>query len=123
MRQGACTSGEECGKALVEKAGLAVQLVVTTCEHALDLRHKIECPVVWLAPAGVDPKYGPHTVALPDGGEHALVCHPRHPGDVGAVTELLRQLDGNLDLTEPFTRIREAIGEARKMGVTGRAAA
>jgi uncharacterized Ntn-hydrolase superfamily protein len=29
-------------------------------------------------------------------------------------------LAGGLDLTEPFARIREAIGEARKLGVTSR---
>src|SRR5580692_5789697 len=37
--------GDLIGKALVDKAGLAVQLVVTTCEAALDLRLKLEVPV------------------------------------------------------------------------------
>jgi hypothetical protein len=37
---------------------------------------------------------------------------------VAAVRELLERLEGNLDLTEPLSRIREAIAEARKMGVT-----
>ena len=109
--------GDLIGKALVEKAGVAVQLVVTTCEHALDLRHKVECPVVWLTPKEDERAKGPLAIDLP-GGQHALVCHARHAGDVEAVKGLLAQAEGNLDLTEPFTRIREAIGEARKMGVT-----
>jgi hypothetical protein len=36
------------------------------------------------------------------------------------VRELLDRLEGTVELGEPFVRIREAIGEARKMGVTGR---
>ena len=32
-------------------------------------------------------------------------------------------LRSKLDLGEPFTRVRDALAEARKMGVTGRAAA
>ena len=34
--------------------------------------------------------------------------------------ELLTGLEGIVDLTEPFARIREAITEARKMGVASR---
>jgi hypothetical protein len=113
--------GELIGKTLVEKAGVPVRLVVTTCEHALDLRLKLDCPVAWLAPADDPRAAGPPAVALP-AGKGALVCHAGHPGDAAAVRELLAQIDGNLDLAEPFTRIREAIAEARKMGVTGRAA-
>jgi hypothetical protein len=113
--------GDLIGKALVEKAAVAVQLVVTTCEHALDLRHKLECPVVWLAPIEEPRASGPQALALP-GGRNALVCHAGYAGDVAAVKALLEQLAGGLDLTEPFARIREAIGEARKMGVASRAA-
>jgi hypothetical protein len=42
--------------------------------------------------------------------------------DRDLLVELLARIDPALDLVEPFTRIREAITEARKMGVTGRAA-
>jgi hypothetical protein len=112
--------GELIGKALVEKAGVAVQAVVTTCEAALDLRLKLEVPVVWLAPAGDERAAGPLAVSLPD-NRGALICHPRYPGDVALVQQLQADLHG-LDLNEPFARIREAIVEARKMGVGGRAA-
>src|SRR5260221_14196304 len=40
--------GDLIGKTLVDKAGVPVQLVLTTCEHALDLRLKLDCPVVGL---------------------------------------------------------------------------
>lgn len=105
--------GELIGKALVEKAGVPVQLILTTCEAALDLRLKVEVPVAWLT----DEKR-PGAIALPRGG--SLVCHARHD-DAAKVSAVLEQL-GGLDLNEPFGRVKDALGEARKMGVTGRAA-
>lgn len=109
--------GELIGKTLVDKAGVAVQLVVTSCEYAQDLRQKLDCPVVWLTSAD-DPRV---TIRL--AGDQGLATHVRFPEDVVTVQELLKQTDGNMDLAEPFTRIREAITEARRMGVTGRNAA
>ena len=47
-----------------------------------------------------------------------MFAHPRRAEDVSKVRDLLARLDATLDLAEPFVRIREAIGEARKMGVT-----
>ena len=49
-----------------------------------------------------------------------MLCHPRFSTDRAIVRELLNRLDGALDLAEPFVRIREAIIEARKLGVTSR---
>ena len=92
------------GKTLVEKAGIPVQLVVTDREEVLDLRLKLETPVAWLAP----PEHG------------GIQCHPRIDADAAVVCGLLERLDGAFDLAEPFQRIREAIGEARKMGVAAR---
>jgi hypothetical protein len=115
------------GKALVEKTATPVQLLLTDNEPVLDLRLKVATPVVWLAPAD-DPLAAALTAAGAGvrgaaGGKGAVLCHPRFPGDVAAVGELLDRLDGTLDLAEPFARIREAISEARKMGVANRAAA
>jgi len=93
------------GKTLVEKAGIPVQLVVTDREEVLDLRLKLDVPVAWLAP--------------PDAGG-AISCHPRFDADGATVRGLLERLDAAFDLAEPFQRIREAIGEARKMGVASR---
>jgi len=106
------------GKTLVEKAGVPVQLVVTDCPMALDLRLRLDAPVVWLAPPGETPAgFGsPARPGSPSAG--AVFAHPRHPEDVPVVRGFLDRLDATLDLAEPFVRIREAIGEARKMGVT-----
>lgn len=112
------------GKTLMDKTGAGVQLVVTDREVVLELRLKVEQPVLWLAPAD-DPRVSTLSSAanavLPPGtGRGPLICHPRFPQDVAAARALLEQLDSAFDLVEPFARIREAIGEARKMGVAGR---
>jgi hypothetical protein len=109
------------GKTLVDKTGIAVQLVVTDCPMVLDLRLWLESPVVWLAPAGETPAgLGPPLLSG-TASRGAVFIHPRCPLDGPPVREMLDHLDGTLDLAEPFLRIREAIGEARKMGVTKRA--
>ena len=110
------------GKTLVEKAGIAVQLVFTDREMVLDLRHKLDIPVLWVTPVD-DAKamWSDDFVVSPATSNRGpLRCHPRYPQDVPVVKEILERMDGSVDLIEPFTRIREAIGEARKMGVTAR---
>jgi hypothetical protein len=114
--------GELIGKTLVEKTATPVQLIVTDREPVLELRSRIDVPVAWLAPADLpaDPRA---VVARPAAaGRGPLLCHPRHPDDAARVAALLEALNGPLDLAEPFGRIREAIAEARKLGVTARAA-
>ena len=136
------------GKTLVDKTGTAVQSVFTNRESVLNLRSHLEVPVVWLAPPAdrgrvtgwesvsadpdmPDPLPFSHAPTLPRShavlcvrpatdGQGAVLCHPGFPADVAAVQELLDRLDGSLDLTEPFTRIREAMSEARKIGATSR---
>jgi hypothetical protein len=105
-------------KTLVEKTGLPVQLVVTDCSMALDLRLRIDAPVVWLAPLGEPPAgFGP-PIRPASKSAGAVFMHQRHPQDGPVVRDLLERLDDTLDLGEPLARIRDAIGEARKMGVT-----
>jgi len=106
------------GKTLVDKTGLPVQLVVTDCAMALDLRLRIDAPVVWLAPAGETPAGFGEPVRPTTKSNGAVFAHQRHPEDRPVTRELLRRLEGTLDLAEPLARIREAISEARKMGVT-----
>lgn len=108
--------GDLIGKTLVEKAGVPVQLVVTTCEHALDLRLRIETPVVCLLPPNDARSSGELAVRLPhDRG--SLVCHPQFAKDLDAVRELVTKAEG-MDLSEPFNRIKIAITEARSLGVS-----
>jgi hypothetical protein len=109
------------GKTLVDKASIPVQLLVTDRAAVLDLRHKLECPILWLAAAGdaqalAFAERGTTKVASPS-GRNTLVCHARFPEDGDRTREMLRRLDAGFDLAEPFARIREALGEARKMGV------
>jgi hypothetical protein len=101
------------GKTLIDKASVPAQLIVTDCEVVLDLRLKLEAPVAWLVP----PEEPRATVHTPRGG---LVFHSRFDGDAALVRELLTRVDSTFDLAEPFQRIREAIGEARKLGVASR---
>ena len=104
------------GKTLMDKAATPVQLVVTDEECVLDLRLKVEVPVLWLAEEGA----AGAVVSPAAPGRGPLLRHPRYPGDEATARELLARLDGGLDLAEPFARIREAIGEARKLGVASR---
>jgi hypothetical protein len=108
------------GKTLVDRAGVQVQLIVTDREAVLELRRKMEVPVVYLAPAG-DARgsaLAADGAAVLAAGEDRgpVLCHPHFLSDVPLARELLNHTE-ELDLAEPFTRIREAIGEARKMGV------
>ena len=106
------------GKTLVEKTGLPIQLVLTDCAMALDLRLRIDVPVVWLAPVGETPAGFGDPVCSTTKSSGAVFAHPRHLEDRSIIRDLLKQLEATLDLAEPLARIREAISEARKMGVT-----
>ena len=79
-------------------------------------------PVVWLAspeePAVAQMTEAGLCVRPAANGRGAVLCHPRFPADVAVVREMLEKMDGMVDPVEPFARIREAMGEARKMGVT-----
>ena len=112
------------GKALLEKTSTTVQCIFTDCEQVLDLRLRIDVPVVYLARNSPNEVTGPNQAghsesAITNGGQPVL-CHPRFGADGALVHELLDRLDGALDLAEPFLRIREAVGEARKLGVMSR---
>lgn len=100
------------GKALVEKTSTPAQLLLTDQEALLELRWKVETPVAWYTSEPV-----PNALPVRDG---TIRVHPRFPQDVAVVGDWLEKLEGLLDLQEPFGRIREAIAEARKMGVLSR---
>jgi len=104
------------GKTLLEKSSTQADLIVTDSFGALDLRRSVDAPVVWHnlqleTPAGDE--LGPAVI-------DKLHCHRCFPQDVETVRAMFESAGNNVDLTEPFTRIREAVGEARKMGVTSR---
>ena len=104
------------GKTLVDKAATPPGLILTDTPTVLPLRTRVEVPVLALvadAPAG-----------------SLTITHPRAKSplyftlsaDRERIEQLLELIDPAVDLAEPFARIREAVSEARKMGVTGRAA-
>lgn len=108
------------GKTLFDKTSVASQLLIADREEALDLRLRVEVPVVWLA-AQDDAR----AQALASSGCPAfamakrpglVLCHPGHLSDAPLVRDHLQRLE-DLDLAEPLSRAREAIAEARKMGV------
>lgn len=107
------------GKTLVEKTTTKPDLIITDIPAALPLRSRLEIPVV----ATRQQAPTPDTISLDHPRTPAgLLLPARFAADVQTVTELLDRADTALDLGEPFVRIREAIAEARKMGVANRAA-
>jgi hypothetical protein len=112
------------GKALVAKASQSPTVLITDCEALLDLRLEFETPVAWLAEAndvlaGSLQAGGAGVMKTPSG---LILCHPRFTKDAQPIRDALGAAQTLTDLSEPFTRVREALAEARKMGVTARGA-
>lgn len=107
------------GKTLVEKTAVRPDLIVTDVPGVLPLRSRIEAPVVALRSQSATPE----TLTLAhDRSSVDLLVLGRYASDIPVVTALLDRVDVAVDVKEPFERIREAIAEARKMGVANRAA-
>jgi len=106
------------GKTLVEKTATLPGLIVTDSFQALGLRDRVGIPVL-----AIVPKLGDDGIELVHARASVpLILASRHSDDQLIVIDRLDRLDPSIDLAEPFTRIREAIAEARKMGVSNRAA-
>jgi hypothetical protein len=113
------------GKTLVEKTATPVHLLVTDNLGVLPIRWRLDLPVVAVVPDDQIP-------VPSDDRRLSTFRHPRSSvpltidargaDDEDRVRAMLERVDAALDLAEPFARIREAMGEARKMGVTSRAA-
>jgi hypothetical protein len=113
------------GRTLVEKTATPAHLLVTDSPHVLPLRSRVDVPVVAAVPDGQLPPSSPDRSLATFGHPRSsvpLTIDMRWAGDEGPVRAILDRVDAALDLAEPFARIREAMGEARKMGVTSRAA-
>lgn len=113
------------GKTLVEKTATPAHLLVTDSVTLLPIGSRLDIPVVAVVPEGQLPVASedrPLTTFTHPRSSTPLVIDVKWSGDEAQVRAILDRLDAALDLAEPFARIREAMGEARKMGVTSRAA-
>ncbi len=116
------------GKALVEKTSIRPDLIVTDCPAMLGLRSRVDMPVIGLAKeasAGSrsHPENEADLIRFSDvRSKLPLVIPAKFASDEAMIAARLEGVDPAVDLTEPFERIREAVAEARKMGVANRAA-
>ncbi len=109
------------GKALVEKTTLKPDLIVTDTPPALALRGRVEVPVVALRPGAAVLPADTRTLTHSRSSQ-ALLLPAAFAADEPDVVARLDAVDPSVDLAEPFARIREAVAEARKLGVSGRVA-
>jgi hypothetical protein len=107
------------GKTLVEKTTACANVLVTDHRSMLDLRWRVDVPVIWLAPKDQATETA-SSVRPATETQLTLVRHSNFPADDAALRHLFHRVEGNLNLSEPFVRIREAMQEARKLGVTNR---
>ena len=108
--------GEIIGKTLIDKTPTPAQWVLVDNPLTLDLRLRVEIPVgLWHRIVDAEESMPGLLV------QSRLYCHREYPADVAELRAIVEKL-GQFDFSEPFTRIREAMNEARKMGVTRAAA-
>lgn len=117
-------SSELIGKTLIEKTATPIHLLVTDSLHVLPIRNRLDTPVLLALPDGRATHASERLLASfsHDRSSIPLALDLRWGEDEARIRAILDRVDSALDLAEPFTRIREAMGEARKMGVTNRAA-
>jgi hypothetical protein len=92
------------GKTLVDKTATPAQIILTDHPAAVDLRLRLDIPVGFVKPSSTAQPASPHA---------------HFPNDARVLDDLVNR-HGNFDFAEPFARIREAIAEARKLGVASR---
>jgi hypothetical protein len=114
------------GKTLIDKCSTGVQILFTDSLTVLPIRSRLDIPV-----AAVIAQDDPAVTFVPEERiarindkrtTAPLLFDARHVADSERIREMLENIDPSMDLGEPFARIREAMTEARKMGVTSRAA-
>lgn len=106
------------GKTLIEKTSTPPGLIITDSIPALALRHHFAVPVLALPGLGYEPTSDYRILHHDRCSRAMLTTHQL----ATQLHEHLERIDPAVDLAEPFTRIREAVAEARKLGVTSRAA-
>ncbi|MCH7686544.1 MAG: hypothetical protein IH899_07675 [Planctomycetes bacterium] len=117
--------GELIGKTLVERVDVKPHLVLTEQQDLLELRNHISIPVALIDEESIaaHPQPSPLLEAAPEApansvriGRHALRFHQAHQQDREAVQQATRRVSNEVDLSEPFDRIREALNETLQAG-------
>lgn len=117
--------GELVGKTLIEHAKLPVDAILVDSSDTLDLRKAVNVPVAVVADAE---ETGMLFAKQPPGlsdlelsapslriGSFLLTISRGYGEDSVALEDMLGSLVGDLDLREPFERIRAALDEAQRM--------
>jgi hypothetical protein len=112
--------GELIGKTLVEKTATSAAIIFTDRQAVMELRNSVAAPIVWLAAGETAPEQSGIVVNPATAIRPALVTSPHFATDVPGIESILEQIGAGFDLLEPFSRVREAMTEARKMGATSR---
>ena len=96
--------GELIGQTLIQRAKVKSQLVLIDDEDMLQLRPHVQIPVGLCEEDRTDSE----AIAL---GRQFLTFHPDAKGDDASVTSFAKQVSSDMDLMEPFERVREALTE------------
>ena len=114
---------EVISKTLLEKSATKADLILTDHPAALTLRHHVEVPVLFLAESDPPEEWAGRLLQASHPHTEAPLCYEANRSeDAELIAALLGKIDTALDLAEPFSRVREAMTEATKMGVNQRAA-
>jgi len=125
--------GEQIGGALLAKLKTPALAVCTDSEHVLSLRDHIDIPVALIPPSCAEEAVSAEAtstyrdepaqlaVALPhirsfQLGGYEVAVSDQHETDQTTLEAMWQERSIDLDLNEPFTRIREAIEEAHGVG-------
>jgi hypothetical protein len=114
--------GELIGKTLIEKSSTPPALVVTDVPMALATRNFVSMPVIAVLPDTDQPPPFGTLIFRHARCRGSILLSEKHAADQSRIEQQLAHIDSSVDLLEPFLRIREAMAEARKMGVMSRAA-
>jgi hypothetical protein len=109
------------GKTLVEKSTVAASLLITDIPLLLALRTRVQRPVVAVRNPEASPPPGAIERDHPRCRCGLWFASSQAP-ETETIVHILDQIDPSMELSEPFSRIREAIAEARKLGTGHRAA-
>ncbi|GBD35617.1 hypothetical protein HRbin36_00730 [bacterium HR36] len=108
------------GRALLEKVEAPLNLLITDFPEGLHCATYTDSPTVYVS-AELETGRKSNFTLVVERSTCRIYTGQSNPEYMGRVSNTLQQVE-NLDLLEPFDRIREAIRESRRLGVISRAA-